>query len=460
MATYKAILIAVLLSTFVTSACKVSPRTLQKWSNRPGSEELFVTWMLDPESSAEVRAKAVEMLVEQYDFEGAQYLPRVADLPQDQRDRAILDAIPWITKLYEGQEYVLGDKDDAFLAPVKVRDAVFILLDTTETEETRAALVGLIVRWLQEHYDACVLSSGRHTAADVLSTVGPERGLEIVTQKIEAGSFEDIVCQSSSLVDVAWLPSVADQISEAYIRRWEDRPPEDLDLQLVMIDSMLLVPESRSLKTWVFMNHLANNDSEIMRISPDAIMAFMEYVRPLSSADDIAYFETMLRIREGNLRWMAFEDIIRLGGSTGLNRALDAIPDAGIWSRWAGEIREDGLQRAATYLCGRPIRDIVDEARRIFEAHIETQNLVARAISIRCLAEIGNERTIELLQSQANNTTSIVPAWGSEEESTVAALVAYATDRIQNPPPPAPEEPPAEQEVTEGPPAEREVPEE
>ena len=341
---------------------------------------------------------------------------------------------------------MLGDKEDAVLAPVKVRDAVFILLDTTETEETRTALIGLIVRWLQEHYDPCVLSSGRHTAADVLSTVGPERGLEIVTHKIENGSFEDIVCQSTTLVDVSWLPSIADQVSEAYIRRWEDRPPEDLDLQLVMIDSMLLVPESRSLKTWVFMNHLANNDSEIMRISPDAIMAFMEYVRPLSSADDIAYFETMLRIREGNLRWMAFEDIVRLGGAAGLSRALAAIPDAGIWSRWAGEIREDGLRRAATYLCGRPIRDIVDEARTIFEAHIETPNLVARAIAIRCLAEIGNEATIELLASQANNEAR-VPAWGSEEESTVAALVAYATDRIQNPAPPTPEEQPAEQEV-------------
>ena len=447
MAAMKVILVAVLLSTFAMGACKVSPGTLQKWSNRPGSEEKFVIWMLDPESSAEVRSKAIEMLVEQYDFEGAQFLPRVSELPQSQRDAAIAAAIPWITKLYEGQEYVLGDKEDAVLAPVKVRDAVFILLDTTETEETRAALLGIIVRWLQEYYDPCVLLSGRHTAADVLSTVGPERGLEIVTHHIENGAFNDIVCQSTSLVDVSWLPSVPDQIAEAYIRRWEERPPEDLDSQLTMIASMLLVPESRSLKTWVFMNHLANNDSEIMRVSPDAIMAFMEYVRPLSTADDIAYFETMLRIREGNLRWMAFEDIVRLGGATGLNRALDAIPDAGIWSRWAGEIRDDGLRRAATYICGRPIRSIGDEARTIFEAHIDTPNLVARAITIRCLAEIGNEHSIELLQSQAQNQT-LIPAWGTDEERTVAAVVAEAIERIRTPPP-TPEEQPVEQEVPE-----------
>ena len=80
---------AMLLVTL--GACRVTVNDLEKWRNRDGSEEKFVEWMLDPEATADVRSKAIEMLFEQYDY-GAEFIPRVADLPPDHRDRAILDA--------------------------------------------------------------------------------------------------------------------------------------------------------------------------------------------------------------------------------------------------------------------------------------------------------------------------------------------------------------------------------
>lgn len=433
-----------LICALALGACKVSPRTLEKWRNRPGSEELFVQWMLSPEATAEVRQKAIEMLFEQYDYEGAEQLPRVADLPQEQRDQAIMDALPRIIELYEGAEFTLGGDDLFKLDPVKVRDAVFILLDTTETPATRDELMAIITRWLNEEYNPCVLSTGRKSAAGVLSAVGVERGLPVVTRFIQEESFEYMLCQSTSMADISWLAEVADQVAEAYINRWESRRPQALENQLVMSYAMLTVPESRSLKTWVFVNHLTNTASEIMQVSPDAVMAFIDYVRPLSTTDDIRYYEQVLQRREGNLRWMAFEDIVALGGPEGLGRALDAIPDAGVWSRWGGEIREDGLSRAATYLCGRPVHGIPAEgARAVLEARLEAPNLVARAIAIRCLGEIGNDATIALLQGQSE-TTTLVPAWGTDEESAISAIAAVAIERIQTGAQ-QPEQPPEEE---------------
>jgi len=446
----KPIAALLVLLMLLAVGCKVSPRTLEKWRNRPGSEENFVMWMLDPELSAEVRSKAIEMLIEQYNYEGPEYLPRVADLPQDQRDQAIMDALPRITALYEGAEFTLGTDDLFHLEPVQVRDSAFILMETTETPEVREALLTLIFRWLQEKYNPCITYSGKHSAAEVLTTVGPTRGMEVVAHFIESGTMEEMICHTSSLAHVSWLPEVADQVAEVFINRWENRRPEAIENQLGMIDAMLSIPESRSLKTWVFINHLANSESEIMVLSPDAVMAFVEYVRPLSTAeDDVAYYETMIQIREGNLRWMAFEDVVRLQGAPGLDRALNAIPEAGVWSRWAGEMREDGLKRAATYICGRPIRAIAEEARGVFEQHLESPNLVARAIAIRCLAEIGNEASIELMEEQSRNR-SMVPAWGTDEESTISAIIADAIERIRTPRPDPADQPPAEQPAENG----------
>ncbi len=421
--------------------CKINVNDLEKWRNRPGSEALFVEWMLDPEATPDVRSKAIEMLFEQYNYEGADFLPRVADLPQGPRDRAIMDALPHIVSLYEGLEFTLGGDQTFSLEPVQVRDAVFLLLETTETPETRTELMAIVLRWLSDNYRPCTLSAGRHSTASVLSRVGPgtseqveageATGQGVVINAILSGTVEQVYCQASFLSEITWLLEMAEAIAAAYTTRWRDSALTDLESQLQMVLAMLQVPGSSNMKNWVFEEHLANPESSLMRESPDAVAAFLDYVGPLATADDSRHFSRMIAERQGNVRWIAFEHMLRLGGADGLRDAMNAIPNAAVWGRWGGETREDGLARAATYICGRPTREVGDAARPVYEEFLDNENLVRRALAIRCLSEIGTASTLEALRPLARNN-SVVPAWGPEEESTIGSLATNAIEAIES----------------------------
>ena len=52
----------------VFSACEPTPGYLQRWPNTPESEERFKGYLLDSDLTHEVRVKALELLIEQWDY--------------------------------------------------------------------------------------------------------------------------------------------------------------------------------------------------------------------------------------------------------------------------------------------------------------------------------------------------------------------------------------------------------
>ncbi|MBN1947154.1 MAG: hypothetical protein JW797_15900 [Bradymonadales bacterium] len=421
-------------------ACKVTVEDFEKWRNRRGSEEQFIVWMLDEEASDAVRAKAVEMFFEQYNYHGGRALERVGDLPADRRHRAILDACPRIESLYQGVEYSLGGGSVVTLQPVRVRDGVITLLQVTQDEAVRTRLLELVQRWLEEHYRPCVTSVGRHPNSRVLSLVGAERGLPILVHYIREGSFDDLRCQASYLQDVTWSQQTADELAAAYIDRWERSRPADLQGRIDLVEVMVSVPGSQVLKSWIF-QQLTSADSSLLANFVDA---FLEYVRPLASPADIESYGRMLQIYHGNLRWISFEEMMTLGGAEGLDRALSLLPinrpsvgangesvaaESIPWGLWGGEELDDGLKRAADYLCERPVlQEMRDQARPVLEQHGQSQNPVAQAIAIRCLAEVGGASTIEPLRSLLRDSRPI-PAWG-DQDNTIGALARSVMERL------------------------------
>jgi hypothetical protein len=433
------LLVFIFLTVSVLSlqGCKTSVRTLERWSNRPNSENLFIDWSNDPEQSTpEIRTRAVEMLIEQYDYEGYNTIPRLAELPQDWRDQAILDALPRITEVYEGASFTLGGSDEFTLDAVKVRDAVLALMETTDTPQVQDALTVLLVRWFNDFYDPCLERTGRHMMVDILSTLGKEHGLPLVLRFISSSESEGMWCQSQFLQNLSWLPEVRETIANAYIEVMNSLSSTDISNQISMVDVMTSLSDSATLKNWIFANHLTNAGSLLMT-DPTTKQIFMNYASSLATEEDIPQFISMINTWDGNLRWMAFEHMITVSGAQGLTQALDALPQTANWNQWAGELKDDGLKRAATYICGRPINDMHEQALTVFQDHLTAENIATKVISMRCLAEIGNDTTITLLSNSASDRT-LIPAWGTTE-NTVGALASYAIDRIQNPPP-APEE--------------------
>jgi hypothetical protein len=419
------------LAAVALAACRVGVGDLEKWRNRRGSEQKFVDWMLDPEASDEVRAKAIDMLFEQYGCtgcEGATYLPRVADLPPERRDQAIRDALPHIVELYQGAEFSLGGDATGRLRPVQVRDGAIMLYDATDNPDVRAQIIDQIVaRWLREQYSPCITSVGRHPNSRILSMVGQERGLPVVVGVIRAGTIDDIICQDSYLSDVTWLPAAADLLATAYTARYDSAPPDTPDNQRYFVAAMVRLPESQVLKNWIF-DHILSSETPLLT---DVVDAFLDYVRPLSDASDSPRYVAMISQFDGYIRWIGFENVVRLRGADGLDAALAAIPDAGVWGRWGDEVVDDGLKRAAEWVCDRPeLTALGADGRAVLERHLQDNNLVARAIAIECLGALGNDDTVALLQPLTQADTAI-PSWGTEN-NTVGAVAQDVIDRIHN----------------------------
>lgn len=409
-------------------ACRVTVNDLEKWRNRRGSEAKFVEWMLDPDVTPDVRAKAIEMLFEQFNYEGAANLPRVGDLPAERRDRAISDALPRIRELFEGAEFSLGGDSVATLRPAQVRDGTIMLLNTTENPEVRASIADeILLPWLREHYRPCITSTGRHPNSRVLSMVGADRGLPVVSSYIVESTLDDVICQNSYLPDVTWVGDVGEELATAYTERWNANAPEDFETQRQFVLAMLTVPQSQILKNWFF-EVLIETDSPL---APDVVDALLDYVAPMTDATDAERYAAMIQGFDGFLRWIGFENVLRLRGAAGIELALGAIPDSGVWGRWGGEVVDDGLLRAANWICDRPpIRDGGDEARLAFEAQLENSNLVARAIALQCLGNIGVAETVQLLEPSSQLRVEI-PSWGAEN-NTVGALAGEVIERIES----------------------------
>jgi hypothetical protein len=433
------------------AACKVTVNDFEKWRNRERSEAQFVEWMLDPEVGPEIRQKAIEMLFEQCCCsvcEGADFLPEVAKLPQAQRDRAILDAVPRITELYEGATFSLGSDSSERLRPEQVRDSVITLMETTETPEVHQALMQIVIRWVEDYYTPCVTSIGRHPNWRILNMVGPERGLPVVTHFIREGdSFDDIICQNSYLRRVVWMEPSRDLIASAYIERWQNDRPETAQGQLDLVEAMISVPDSQVLKNWMFQEFL-DPDEELTGV---VVNAFFNYLETTANASDAPSYARIVEVWDGTVRWVAFERLLDLGGAEGLDLALSSLPVEGDWERYAGRRYANGLERASEYLCDRPrLLEWRDEARQVLERHLTDENPVSRAIALDCLKRVGTEASLEAVDALVEEeAVAVIPAWSPLLESedpelpppppTIGQLAAEVADHIRNPPPPEPE---------------------
>lgn len=436
-----------------------TPITLQDfetWRNREGSEEMFVTWMLDPESSAEVRAKAIEMLFEQYNCmgcSGAENLPRVGGLPAEQRDQAILDALSHIRALLDGQTFTLGTEQLFELDPISIREGTITLFELTDNSAVHEALRDQIfVPWFTEryqecaaddlhcregelmHFDPCLETSSHVSNAAVLSILGQDLGLPILTQLITQDPPSDVYCLSSQVSDITWYPDVAEDVMTSITQRLENDPPVDSSELRTLISATLSLPDSVLLKDWIFGQLLLPEPERTFPLYRDIVDAFWEYSGSLATETDAEHYAQLIVEYAGALRWNAFSQVVRLRGAPGLELALDTLatlPAETDWGYIDGQTRENGYMRAVQWLCQRDLfLELGDGARLIYEQRINADNIVIQAMAIQCLGYVGNEDSIAQLTLLVDDAT-VIPAWGAEDENTLGLVAQSAIDEIR-----------------------------
>lgn len=479
--TVRAVLL--LLVAIMLPGCDVTVDDFETYRNREGSEDKFLEWMLDPDSSNEVRARAIEMFFEQYDClgcSGDESLRQVAELPTELRDQAILDALPHIRALYDGFEYNLGTDELFALASVNVRDGSIMLYHVTDNPTVQEALIDQIIYpWLRdrhdscpereegeesdcvvgglEHYDPCTTSIGRHPNSRIFTMVGRVRGLEVLMDVIAQDPIDSIYCQSTYLEEITWYAGIAEQVSTAYTQRLDNNPPSDAVGVRNLVQAALVIPDSPVLKDWIFTQLSLPDAERTFPLYRDIVDVFWEYVGAVATAEDADHYVQFMNDYGGALRWNAFSNVVRLRGAEGLEMALTtlaALPAETDFGFIDGASRDDGYKRAVDWLCNRDtLLELGEAARPIYEARIRDENLAVRAFSIRCLGWVGTEATIELfdemLRDMRRDDPIIVPSWSADEgENTINFLVGEATERIRNPP--VEEEPEEGSEGTDG----------
>lgn len=398
----------------VLLACEVRPSTVERWANRPGSEERFIGYLQDPSTSLEVKQKSLEMLVRQWQYSASMLRDGepLRAMPQaDVRDRILVDLLPFLRERAQAsgvQRY-------------HQRDIAYHLMRGSESAEVREAYVGFLTEWMSSYWEPCV-SGGTVSPRAVLERIGPERGAPLIVERLQSMSFADIGdCLRPQLRGLPWLPT-HDGVAQGWIQRWEvgDRPTGDdiMSQQAItnFFEGMDLSGPSDAMKRWL-LETLATPGAPFGHFFDQMLKRHRE------ESDAPLYVEAVGR--EGEFRFQAMVVLAELRGAEGVRMALSALPEESAYNRWGQQEREDGLQLGAHLFCtDDAVKALRESGRLVFEAVMADGEATtpARAVAAYCLGQLDNQSALPALravQSDLGRTSPAVPHWGGANLGTV-----------------------------------------
>jgi hypothetical protein len=397
---------------FAVSACEPTPRYLERWANTPGSEERFLAYLVDSSLSHEVRVTALELLIQQWDYSasdlyGGEVLQQIEDT--EVRDRIVLDATPKIRELY--------DQGEAWT--YKMRDAAFHLRGSTHNEEVLAGLDAIIIDWIGNHWDPCQLGLGVVQTSALLEVAGPENAQSKVLEIIGEAAFDRLLCFGRDVHSLDWIFS-SEEVAQAYIARWTDGQLSDNpQLRFEFFEHLIRFRNTTSVRTWMF-EQITGDEMEALYKN-----TILDVLSDDPSDADIDGYVTLLS-NESYARWSAFQSIVEARGSDGLEMVLTSLPPEGEYGFYDGAIRPDGLKSVTSgFLCElTKLQELGDNARGVFERHMEDENLPARLISIACLANFGERSTVTRLTEVRDGLgDDPVPVVGFGEEASLQSVI-------------------------------------
>lgn len=403
------------------AACEPTPSYLQRWANTPDSEEKFAAYLLDPDLSHEVHVKALELLVEQWDYSSGMLFNggTVKDMPDAaERDATLRDATPRIRALY--------DQGGAW--HYKMRDAAYHLRAATEDASVREGLDAIVVDWVVNHWDPCQANNGVVRVIELLEVAGQAAAETKMAEIVRESPFDRVICFGRETNGgVEWIRS-STAIAEAYTTRWDSGEiGESEQIRFEMIEDMAALHQVEAMRAWMFAK-LRDADFE-----PLFKNAILDVLSNNPSDSDVEGYRTLLA-NETNARWGAMQQILNARGSDGLAFVLDNLPAEGEYGFYRGEIQADGLRSVANEIvCVMPkLQELGDNARRVFERYVASENLPVRALAIGCLARFGDSQTLgRLTEARAalGRTPPAAPRWG--EGATFELVIDEAIAAIQ-----------------------------
>ena len=413
-----------LLAPLVLGACEPTPAYLQRWANTPESEDRFEEYLLDETLSHEVHVKALELLLEQWQYSSSKLVNGgiVRDMrPIAERDATLRDAAPRLAALYE----------DGGATALRMRDAAYHMHLATDDVAIKDTYLAVVRSWVNA-WDPCESSGGSVRIADLIQVAGEEAVGAKLVEHLRESPFDRVICLGREVGNsVPWMME-STAIAEAYTQRWENpENPDNPQLRFEMLEDMAAYIGVPAMRTWMF-NQLTNPDLDALFKN-----AILDVLSDNPSDEDVAGYRDLLA-NESYARWSAMQQILAIQGSDGLTFVLDNLPAEGLYGFYDGAQRPDGLKSVAeNIVCVMPkLDELGDNARVVFERYIRSENNPVRTLAIGCLAFVGDSQTVTRLQSLRTELgRRAVPAtsWGEDVslQDVIDASIASIQSRRQ-----------------------------
>lgn len=417
------VLLAIVLG-LLTTACEVTPGFVERWENRPGSEERFIEWLHREDTSQEVKNKSFELLLRQWEYSGPMFRnPNVrilAGIPSDAARAATVRAnLPVMRELTEqGGNWRFRGREQAYYIRRGVTD-----------ESLRAEVDAFLIEWFDNHWDPCEAGPSAIGARDVLNLIGREQGEGVIAGVIRnADPHTAMICLRDQAAGVEWLGR-SDEVAAAVRTRWIDGPqyteaegedsPQVGPRRIRFLEFIQGMAKHPDIKALLFERIDARD------IDASLMLGILGEAR---SDEDLAALESLVG-RDGLARWYAFRTLVEVEGVDGLRRALGAVPASGAFEQWAGdEPREDGFRHGAGIACGSAqLSENASTMRPVLLDAAASGPLPRRTLATVCLISVANADVATRLQAIRGELESDpeLPAWG-EGTMTLGALMDLA----------------------------------
>jgi len=446
---------ALVLASLALGGCEPTPGYLERWANTEGSEEMFTGYLQDPELSHEVHVKALELLIDQWEYSSGLFTSGelLGGMPDPaERDATIMDVVPHLQARYDNPE-----------TRGHTMDALYHIRRSTDSNEVHQAIDGILVGWVTNAWEPCLERGGMVSTPQLFTVLGAGPVKPRILHFINEGRFEDVICLvRGRMADVDWLAQQED-IAMAYTERWDAEHQYNVELaaQIVAARSGEEVEgsgeeafdpdhaESRyngrmpllfellehtfqfrdldAYRNWLFESVAQEG------LDPLFKNAMLDLLNRNPRDDDGPRYVELLQAPRLT-RWAAFQTLVDRQSSEGLTMALDNLPNDASLHYIGGGFPDDGFKTIAEdVLCSiGSIEELGDNARRVFEERINAENPYVRSLSITCLQRYGDAQTIETLRAALEALgRDEVPVPGFGEGVTFQSLIEESITAIE-----------------------------
>lgn len=414
-------LAVVSLFALIAIACEPTPAYLERWANREGSEDMFAGYLQDPDVSHEVHVKALELLVDQWQYSSGMFVNGqvLRDMPDPaERDATIRDVLPHVRERFANEE-----------THGAARDAAYMIRQGTDDQAIRGQIDELLLGYVNDQWSPCVETSTLVNPSQIMTMLGRERVEGRLAQTVRDGEFTDVLCQIRNLRNVEWLPQ-SEVVATALVERWRAGNISDqAQWNYEVLEHMVQYRDLEVMRDWMF------ETAALDDVDPNHKNLILTVLRDNPREDDVQRYVGMLG-NQSYTRWSAFKTIVDRQGSAGLELALTNLPADSEYGFFEGAVQEDGFKQVSEeVVCTiTKLGELGDNARQVFERHVSSDNPYTQALSITCLKRYGDAQTITTLTEYRDTLGGdpiAVPRFGGQSlQELLDEAIASIQERI------------------------------